>query len=90
MGVCLSCKLWVTVPMKSLGPSTTALLHATHSREKKREVLSVMSAATKRQEQALTRERTGDSLASSTDGAMVFTSICSLVVCGVRVLCVWV
>jgi hypothetical protein len=49
-----------------------------YSREKKREVLSVIKAAIKRQEQALTRERRGDSLAISKEGAMVFTSICSL------------
>ena len=49
-----------------------------YSHEKKREVLKVTSAATKRQEQALTRERRGDSLAISKEGAMVFTSICSL------------
>ena len=64
----------------------TPLLHTytntnrtfTYSREKKREVLRVISAATNRQEQALTRERRGDSLAISKEGAIVFTSICRL------------
>lgn len=57
-------------------PTMEAAMRA--SPEKKREVLSVMSAATKRQEQALTRERSGDSLASSRDGARVLASSCRL------------